>query len=128
MTKGTASNDGRFDVLSAACPTRQIVNRLGDRWTLLVVYALTGQPYRFRQLQRAVEGISQRMLTQTLRNLERDGIVDRAVKPMTPPQVSYSLTPLGDSLSQAIAHIRTWSYSNIEQVDRARNKYDRSAG
>lgn len=89
---------GRFDVLAAACPTRQIVFRLGEKWTLLALYALGTGPLRFRALQRAVEGISQRMLTQTVRNLERDGLVSRTVVASVPPQVSYALTPLGESL------------------------------
>ena len=117
-----ASTD--YDVLAAACPTRQVVNRLGEKWTLLVVYALTQRPYRFRELQRAVEGISQRMLTQTLRNLERDGVVHRDVAPTTPPQVTYSLTDLGLSLSEAIAQIRTWAYAHAEDVQSARSAYD----
>jgi DNA-binding HxlR family transcriptional regulator len=126
VTTSVASADGRFDVLAAACPTRQVVSRLGDKWTLLVVYALSQQPYRFRELQRAVEGISQRMLTQTLRNLERDGVVHRSVKPTIPPQVTYSLTGLGDSLSGAIAQIRAWAYTNIEDVQTAQKVYDRA--
>lgn len=121
---GTRSADGRFDVLAAACPTRQVVFRLGEKWTLLVLYALDAGPHRFRELQRAVEGISQRMLTQTLRNLERDGIVRRSVAATVPPQVTYSLTPLGASLSTAISNIRTWAYSHIDEVDTARNRYD----
>ena len=120
----TASADGRYDVLAAACPTRQIVFRLGEKWTLLVLYALATQPFRFRELQRAVEGISQRMLTQTLRSLERDGLVNRSVAVTVPPQVTYTLTPLGESLANAITHIRTWAYGHINAVETARADYD----
>lgn len=121
----TASSDGRFDVLAAACPTRQVVFRLGEKWTLLVLYALGLGPHRFGELQRVVEGISQRMLTQTLRNLQRDGLVHRAAAATIPPQVTYTLTPLGESLSEAIAQIRSWAYSNIDAVESARADYDR---
>lgn len=120
----TASPDGRFDVLAAACPTRQVVFRLGEKWTLLVLYALGSGPHRFRELQRAVEGISQRMLTQTVRNLERDGLVDRAVAATVPPQVTYTLTPLGQSLAETIGGIRTWAYEHIDAVEAARADYD----
>lgn len=121
---GSASADGRYDVLAAACPTRQVVFRLGEKWTLLVLYALETGPLRFRELQRRVDGISQRMLTQTVRNLERDGLVHREVVPTVPPQVSYSLTPLGESLSEPIRTIRTWAYAHIDAVEAARRQYD----
>lgn len=122
----TASPDGRFDVLAAACPTRQIVFRLGEKWTLLVLFALGTRPHRFLELQRDVEGISQRMLTQTVRNLERDGLVSRTVVATIPPQVTYALTPLGESLGEAIARIRTWAYGNIDAVE-ARARFDQTA-
>ena len=102
----TASPDGRFDVLAAACPTRQVVNRIGDRWSLLVLYALEDGTRRFQELRRAVGGISQKMLTQTLRTLERDGLVQRRIYACVPPKVEYRLTPLGASLSGTIAAIR----------------------
>jgi DNA-binding HxlR family transcriptional regulator len=116
--------DQRFNVLAAACPTRQVVFRLGEKWTLLVLYVLGARPHRFRELQRAVEGISQRMLTQTLRSLERDGIVSRTVAATVPAQVTYALTPLGESLGEAVAAIRTWAYGHIDAVEAARANYD----
>jgi DNA-binding HxlR family transcriptional regulator len=122
----TSSPDGKFDVLAAACPTRQVVFRLGEKWTLLVLYALGTGPHRFRELQRAVEGISQRMLTQTVRNLEGDGLVSRTVVPTIPPQVTYALTPLGESLGEAIAHIRLWAYGNIDAIRAARAEFTRA--
>ena len=97
----TASADGRFDVLAAACPTRQVVNRIGDRWSLLVLYALE-------------RGVSQKMLTQTLRILEREGLVRRQVFASVPPRVEYALTPLGRSLSGPIAEIRAWAYGHMD--------------
>lgn len=123
-TTYTASPDGRFDVLAAACPTRQVINRVGDRWSLLVLYAMEGGTLRFQQLRRVVDGISQKMLTQTLRGLERDGLVRREVFASVPPRVEYSLTPLGASLSGIIAAVRTWAYDNMDEIDQARVSFD----
>jgi DNA-binding HxlR family transcriptional regulator len=124
MSEASASVDGRYDVLAAACPTRQVVNRLGDKWTLLVLCALETETLRFRALQRTVEGISQRMLTQTLRALERDGLVHRTVHPTAPPGVEYRLTDLGHSLSAVVAQVRHWAYGHIDEVEDARAQFD----
>jgi DNA-binding HxlR family transcriptional regulator len=125
MSARTASGDGRFDVLAAACPTRQVINRIGDRWSLLVLYALEGGgTLRFQQLQRTVDGVSQKMLTQTVRALERDGLVHRHVYASVPPKVEYSLTPLGRSLSRHIKAIREWAYANMDTVDASRAAFD----
>jgi DNA-binding HxlR family transcriptional regulator len=121
----TASSDGRYDVLAEACPTRQVVNRIGDRWSLLVLYALEGGTLRFAELRRAVEGVTQKMLTQTLRLLERDGLVRREVYAAVPPRVEYSLTPLGRSLAVRIAGIREWAYANLAGIETARRDFDR---
>jgi DNA-binding HxlR family transcriptional regulator len=120
----TASPDGRYDFMEPACPTRQIVSRIGDKWTLLVLYALAGGTHRYTELRAEVKGVSQKMLTQTLRALERDGLVDRHVHATVPPRVDYSLTPLGASLGTAIATIRTWAYDHVEEVEAAREDYD----
>ncbi|MGB7236679.1 MAG: helix-turn-helix domain-containing protein [Rhodococcus sp. (in: high G+C Gram-positive bacteria)] len=85
--------------MAAACPTRQVVGRIGDKWSLLVLYALSPGTLRFSQLRTRIEGVSQKMLTQTLRTLERDGLVSRQIYACVPPKVEYSLTPLGPSLS-----------------------------
>ena len=120
----SASPDGRFDVMAPACPTRQVVSTIGDKWTLLALYALElGGTLRFSQLQRAVPGITQKMLTQTLRRLERDGIVSREVHPVIPPRVDYALTDLGRSLSGVIAELRTWAYSHMDDIESAREEY-----
>lgn len=119
-----ASTDGRYDVLAGACPTRQVVNRIGDRWSLLVLYALEAGTHRFAELRRTVDGITQKMLTQTLRLLERDGLVRREVFASVPPHVEYSLTPLGRSLSGRIAAIREWAYANMDGIEAARRDYD----
>jgi len=124
----TASADGRFDVLSAACPTRQVITRIGDRWSLLVLYALeAGGTLRHAELRRRVEGISQKMLTQTLRGLERDGLVHREVYATVPPRVEYSLTSLGLSLAERIAGIRGWAYDHMGNIEDARRLFDTSS-
>jgi DNA-binding HxlR family transcriptional regulator len=120
----TGSTDGRFDVLSAACPTRQVINRVGDRWSLLVLSALENGTLRFQELRRAVDGISQKMLTQTLRALERDGLLTRTVYASVPPKVEYTLTPLGAGLSEPIASLRIWAYAHMDQIDQARTRFD----
>jgi len=121
----TASRDGRFDVLAEACPTRQVINRIGDRWSLLVLYALEHETLRFQQLRRAVDGVSQKMLTQTLRGLERDGLVRREVFACVPPRVEYSLTDLGRGLAGRIRAIREWAYTHMDEISGARAQYDR---
>jgi DNA-binding HxlR family transcriptional regulator len=119
-----ASPDGRYDVMASACPTRQVIGRIGDKWTLLVLYALSGGTRRFSQLRTEVDGISQKMLTQTLRALERDGIVHRHAYAVIPPKVEYSLTPLGDNLGDVITTVRQWAYSHMDEIDQARQVYD----
>jgi DNA-binding HxlR family transcriptional regulator len=128
MTMHTASADGRFDVLAAACPTRQVINRIGDRWSLLVLCALEGGTLRFQELRRAVDGVSQKMLTQTVRTLERDGLVRREIYASVPPRVDYSLTPLGASLSESVVAIRLWAYANMDSIENARAQFDARAG
>jgi DNA-binding HxlR family transcriptional regulator len=123
----TRSPDGRFDVLSAACPTRQVVGRIGDKWTLLVLTALAGRTLRFSQLRREVEGITQKMLTQTLRGLERDGLVDRRVYPVIPPHVEYSMTTRGATLAEVISGIRDWAYGNMDGIETSRLAFDQRA-
>lgn len=127
-TTHSTSPDGRFDVLAAACPTRQVINRIGDRWSLLVLCALEGGTLRFQQLRRTVDGVSQKMLTQTLRALERDGLVRREIFASVPPKVEYTLTPLGTSLSTSIVAIRSWAYTHMDTIERARAEFDSRTG
>jgi DNA-binding HxlR family transcriptional regulator len=120
-----------YDPLSAACPTRQVLSRVADKWSMLVIIALDGGTLRFSELRRAVGGITQKMLTQTLRGLERDGLVTRTAYPTVPVTVEYTLTPLGHSLGTAVATIRAWAIDNIEEVETARERFDakpRAAG
>ena len=110
----------------ALCPTRQILNRIADKWTVLVVILLESDVKRFSQLRREIEGISQKMLTQTLRGLERDGLVTRKVYATVPPHVEYTLTQLGHTLKDLLYAIKTWSETNIEEVLAAQKQYDKS--
>jgi DNA-binding HxlR family transcriptional regulator len=108
------------------CPVRNLLDRIGDRWSILILSALAGEPQRFSALARAVPDISKRMLTQTLRMLETDGLVHRDVQPTVPPQVTYSLTPLGGSFAGPLLGLITWAEANFGAVLEAR--MERMAG
>lgn len=110
------------------CPVRTVIDHIGGKWSSLLLLALAEQPYRFGELRRLVPDISQRMLTQTLRDLQRDGYVDRAVFPTKPPSVEYSLTPLGVSLHDALSVLIRWAEENYLTVRDARRRYDESEG
>lgn len=114
------------NVYSQTCPTRQVLNLIADKWTTLVIGTLEDEPKRFTQIQRRIEGISQKMLTQTLRGLERDGLITRQVYAEVPPRVEYALTPLGSSLAGLLAGLRTWAESNISDITAAQEQYDHS--
>ena len=109
------------------CPVRDVLDRLGDAWTLLVVLHLGERTARFSELKRAVTGISQRMLTVTLRNLERDGLVSRRVIPTTPPQVEYALTDRGHSLASPIHALTRWAAKHHRAIKASRAAYDARA-
>lgn len=115
--------DGR-----GGCPIREVLDRVGDTWSMLVILNLQPAPCRFNALRRSIEGISQRMLTVTLRSLERDGLVARKVKPTTPPEVEYSLTELGHSLARPIAELGSWAAANRARLANARAAFDAAAG
>lgn len=108
------------DAFSATCPTRAALDRIASKWTVLIVDALGVGPLRYRALHRRIDGVSQKMLTQTLRELERDGLISRTVFPTVPPQVEYALTPLGRSLSGPIGAVREWAEQHINDVLAAR--------
>jgi len=113
-----------WDVFNAQCPTRLVLNRIADKWTVLVVSSLNSGTKRFSVLQREIGGVSQKMLTQTLRGLERDGLLTRTIYPSVPPKVEYSLTPLGYTLFGLLEAIRIWSESHIEEVLTSQTIYD----
>jgi DNA-binding HxlR family transcriptional regulator len=118
----------RWNMMNAACPTRQVLDRIADKWTMLVVVALQHGTLRFSELRRSVGGISQKMLTQTLRALERHGMVEREVIPTVPVTVRYTLTPLGHSLADAVSVIREWAYANMDAIETARAAYEPAGG
>ncbi|MFI6298801.1 winged helix-turn-helix transcriptional regulator [Nonomuraea sp. NPDC050790] len=106
-----------------ACPVGDVFRRMGDRWSLLLVALLGKGPQRYNQLHRAVEGISQRMLTRTLRNLEVDGLVRREVFPTVPPSVEYSLTPLGRTLLEPLSALADWAIRHEPEINESRAKH-----
>lgn len=115
----------RHSKVSCECPAiRDVLSRVGDKWSVLIVGLLDSGPVRFNALRRSVEGISQRMLTLTLRGLERDGIVTRTVEPTTPPSVEYALTPLGRSLLKPIRALAAWAEQNRTAIAEARANFD----
>jgi DNA-binding HxlR family transcriptional regulator len=119
-----SDNQPHACAFNADCPTRLILNRIADKWTVLVMILLESETKRFSNLQREIGGISQKMLTQTLRGLERDGLVSRKVHATVPPKVEYSLTPLGHTLKEMLYAIKTWSETNIDEVLAAQKSYD----
>lgn len=112
------------NVYSETCPTRQVLDRIADKWTTLVIVLLEKGPKRFSELKREIGGISQKMLTQTVRSLERDGIVHRTVYAEVPPRVEYTLTPLGETLCMPLAAIHQWAEAHIGEVTAAQQNYD----
>jgi DNA-binding HxlR family transcriptional regulator len=109
---------------SADCPTRQILDRVGDKWAVLILLLLRNQTKRFNQLRRAIEGISQKMLSQVLKSLERDGLIRRRVIATVPVTVEYSMTPLGITLAGAVDPLRDWAEKNLKDVLAAQRRYD----
>jgi DNA-binding HxlR family transcriptional regulator len=112
------------NVLDQNCESRQALDRIADKWSILVVYALVEGPRRHGELMRMIEGVSQKMLTQTLRSMERDGLVERNVMNQIPPHVEYSLTPLGTTLKEPLVAICTWAMENLPEVQRAREAHE----
>ncbi|MFC5267429.1 winged helix-turn-helix transcriptional regulator [Kribbella qitaiheensis] len=106
------------------CDVRQILDRIGDKWSLLVIALLDNRVLRFTELKKTIDGISQRMLTVTLRQLERDGLVRRTVHPVVPPRVVYELTPLGVTLHDTIQALVTWTEKHQNEIATARATYD----
>lgn len=111
-----------FDV--ALCPVRGVLDRLGDKWTTLTMIVLAQRPHRFSEIRRAIPDISKRMLTQTLRDLERDGLIARRVFPTKPPSVEYRLTELGESLLDPLTALIAWAESSQSSIAVARAEFD----
>lgn len=113
-------DDVQPDVLNQNCESRQALDRIADKWSCLIVYALLDGPRRHGELKRMIEGISQKMLTQTLRSLETDGLVTRTVIDVIPPHVEYGLTPLGQTLSVPLVAICQWAMDHVPELQAAR--------
>jgi DNA-binding HxlR family transcriptional regulator len=109
------------------CPSRQILDRIGDTWSVLVVVMLADGPQRYTELARKIQGVSPKMLTQTLRGLERDGLITRTVHAVVPPRVDYALTELGCSLHDLVQGLEKWAETHIDDVQAARAIYDSQA-
>ena len=123
---GAAADRG--DLFDADCPTRQILDRIGDKWTVLVVLLLSDGPMRFTELRANLGRVAPKVLTQSLRRMERDGLVTREIFAEVPPRVEYTLTDLGHSLSGPIAVIGTWAEANMPRFTAAQAAYDAAHG
>ena len=110
----------RGNVCSEVCGSRKVLDLVADKWAVIVIYVLARGTRRFGELQRAVGGVSQKVLTQTLRGLERDGLVERKVFPVVPPRVEYSLSPLGETLVEPLSALCRWAEDHFWEVERAR--------
>jgi len=110
------------------CPTRVVLDRIADKWTVLVLVSLREGPLRFNRLRREIDGLTQKMLSQTLKALERDGLVARKVTPTVPISVEYSLTPLGATLVSTVDELQRWARDHIDAVVQAQRRYDSAAG
>ena len=113
---------------SANCPTRLILDRVGDKWAVLVLGLLAQEPLRFNQLRREIEGVSQKVLSQTLKSLQRDGLVNRRAFATVPVTVEYSITPLGQTLATTVDALREWAETHIGDVLANQRNYDREVG
>jgi DNA-binding HxlR family transcriptional regulator len=117
--------DKTAGVYSQTCPTRELLDRIADKWTTLIIGILSEtDAVRFTELRRTISGISQKMLTQTLRDLERDGLVVRKVYAVVPPRVEYSLSPLGRTLCAPLNALAAWSEEHMAAVKKAQERYD----
>ena len=112
------------NVFSLNCPTRMVLDRIADKWALLALRRIECKPVRFNELKREIEGVSQKVLSQTLKRLERDGLIIRKVFPTVPVTVEYSISPLGQTLTSVATAISTWAESNIAAVLEAQRRYD----
>lgn len=119
-------NKKRIFYNTLECPVRNVVAQIGDKWSLLILFALVDGPERFNALKSRIEGISQRMLTQTVRDLERDGYVSRTVYPEVPVRVEYELTEMGSDLVKPLYQLVVWAETHQDEINQARAKYDKA--
>lgn len=127
-TTRTPQDDLPANILASACPSRTVMRHLTDRWTPFIVAALSEQPVtRFGKLKTRIQGVSPKVLTQTLRSMERDGLIERRVTASVPPRVDYELTALGTTLIEPMTALRHWAQDNMQAVLEARERYDAAA-
>lgn len=125
-TKGAGRKPPEIERTPTNCHAREMLVRIADKWSMYVIHVLAkDSPLRFNELKRRVDGVSQRMLTVTLRGLERDGLVRRTMYPEVPPRVEYELTPLGETLRGIVCQVVTWSEAHLPEVDDARAEFDK---
>ena len=124
MTEAELETDKRPHSTAACLKASQVLSRVGDKWTVLIIMLLRERGRRFNELKRGIDGISQRMLTLTLRNMERDGLVTRTVTPSIPPRVDYELTQMGHSLSEPVQVLGAWAFGHLEKIGIAQADYD----
>jgi DNA-binding HxlR family transcriptional regulator len=116
-----------YNVMNSCCPSRAVLAQVADKWTVLILHVLRADTTRFNELRRKVQGITQKVLTQTLRDLERLGLVSRKIYAEVPPRVEYSLTPLGRSLVRVLDSVREWADSHTGEVLAAQQRFERQA-
>jgi DNA-binding HxlR family transcriptional regulator len=123
-TNHMVRKDDMKEQYSKECEWREVIGLIGDKWSVLILHAMCHEKLRYSEVHRRVPGISQKVLTATLRQLERDGVVKRTVYPVVPPRVEYQLTPLGHSVFEVIESLREWSINHLTEVKKARETYD----
>ncbi|HVE15593.1 MAG TPA: helix-turn-helix domain-containing protein [Chthoniobacterales bacterium] len=123
-----AKTDCKASVLNPECASREVLDRIADKWTALIIRVLALGTKRHSELRREIDGVSQKMLTQTLRSLENDGLVTRKVYPVVPPMVEYSLTPLGRSLTEPLGAICRWAEKHLPELQAARARARKAKG
>ena len=124
MKQDTQTDQKRVFLNNSDCPIRNVVAHIGDKWSMIVLFALVDGSERFNALKKRIVGVSQRMLTQTLRDLERDGYVSRTVYPEVPVRVEYELTALGKGIVKPLYQLVSWADENHQQINIARDEYD----
>jgi DNA-binding HxlR family transcriptional regulator len=115
-----------YDVYEDKCPTRMVLDRLADKWSVLIMDRLNNEAVRFNQLRRDIKGVSQKVLSQTLKKLERDGLISRTVFATVPVTVEYALTPLGKTLTDCVSELAHWAERNMDEVLAAQKSYDKT--
>ncbi|MEK3723602.1 winged helix-turn-helix transcriptional regulator [Paenibacillus sp. FSL H8-0034] len=126
MTLSSSIKPIQPDISISVCGYSKVLEIISNKWTALVIYSLEDGTIRYGEMRRRIEGISKKMLTQTLRQLERDGLVQRDITPSIPPIVAYSLTPLGETLLQPMRELKQWTSDHYSLVENARAAYDQS--